>query len=278
MTSDPPRGTDMNTAMERIVFVLLVLAVAGGVYWWWTSRQEPAPLPVAPPVKTAAPQVEPEPAVQHPIQPAPPAGEAEKPLPTLAESDAAAIEALAGLFAQRQLPEFLVPKNLIRRIVATVDNLPREKVALQLWPVKPAAGAFQVIDTRDGKVIGAENAGRYAPYVQWMESIDTRRLAALYARLYPLFQQAYQELGYPKGYFNDRLVQVIDHLLETPEVRGVVRVEQPKVLYEFVDPVLKDCSAGQKILLRIGSDNAGRVKAKLRELRGEVARRVAKPQ
>lgn len=27
-----------------------------------------------------------------------------------------------------------------------------------------------------------------------------------YVRLYPLFQKAYVELGYPNGYFNDRLI------------------------------------------------------------------------
>ena len=53
-----------------------------------------------------------------------------------------------------------------------------------------------------------------------MESVDTGRLAALYVRFYPLFQQAYRDLGYPNGYFNDRLVEVIDHLLVTPEIAG----------------------------------------------------------
>ena len=38
----------------------------------------------------------------------------------------------------------------------------------------------------------------------------------MYKQYYPLFQQAYVDLGYPEGYFNDRLVEVIDHLLATP--------------------------------------------------------------
>jgi hypothetical protein len=266
------------TALERIIFVVLVLAVAGGGYWWWRSQQAPAPLPVVPPAPVAAPSTEAEPPIQHPIEQAPIANEAQapKPLPTLGESDAAASEALASILPQGKMPDFLIPKSLVRHIVATIDNLPRDKVSTNLWPVKPTGGTFMVASTPDGKVIAPENSARYTPYVRWMESIDARKLAAVYVRFYPLFQEAYRELGYPKGYFNDRLVAVIDHLLATPDVPGAIRVEQPKVLYEFADPVLKATSSGQQILLRLGHENTLKVKSKLRELRKEVTRQVPK--
>jgi Protein of unknown function (DUF3014) len=267
------------TAMERVVFVLLVLAVGGGAYWWWRSQQLP-PLPettvTAPAPAPVAPENTPE--IQHPIEEAPVAAntEAPKPLPPLPESDPTATEALAGVFPGHRLPEFLITKSLVRHIVATVDNLPRNKVSMNLWPLKPVGGTFDVAPTPDGPVIAPDNAGRYAPYVRWMETIDAHKLAATYVRLYPLFQSAYRELGYPKGYFNDRAVAVIDHLLATPDVPGAVRVEQPKVLYEYADPVLKSTSAGQQILLRMGHENAQKVKAKLRELRKEITQQVPK--
>lgn len=265
------------TALERIVFVLLVLAVGGGGYWWWRSQQAPEPLPavapVAPPVAAGG---EVEPGIQHPIEQAPVAGDpaGAKPLPPLGESDPVAAEALASLMPQNRLPDFVVPKLLVRHIVATVDNLPRDRVSTNLWPVKPLGGNFIVASTPNGKVIALENSARYTQYVRWMESIDTAKLAATYVRFYPLFQDAYKELGYPKGYFNDRLVTVIDHLLATPEVKGAIRLEQPKVMYEFADPVLKATSSGQQILLRMGYDNTMRVKAKLRELRKELTRQA----
>ena len=84
---------------------------------------------------------------------------------------------------------------------------------------------------------------------------------------YPLFQQSYAELGYPSRYFNDRVFDVIDHLLATPDLSGPIALTQPKVLYEFADPQLQELSAGQKMLLRMGPDNEARVKAKLREIR-----------
>jgi hypothetical protein len=90
-----------------------------------------------------------------------------------------------------------------------------------------------------------------------------------------LFQQAYEELGYPDGYFNDRLISVIDDLLDAPEISAPVYVHQPKVLYEFVDPELEGISAGQKILIRVGPENELRLKAKLRTIRAMLTARKA---
>ena len=40
-----------------------------------------------------------------------------------------------------------------------------------------------------------------------LENTDVKALALVYQRLYPLFQQSYEDLGYPGKYFNDRLVR-----------------------------------------------------------------------
>jgi len=103
-----------------------------------------------------------------------------------------------------------------------------------------------------------------------VQAADVKSLAALYRRLYPLFQQAYEDLGYPGKYFNDRLVEVIDHLLETPEIAAPIPLEQPRVFYTYADASLEARSAGQKLLIRMGPANARIVKAKLRELRAEI--------
>jgi hypothetical protein len=86
-----------------------------------------------------------------------------------------------------------------------------------------------------------------------------------------LFQEAFVRLGYPKGYLNDRVVEVIDHLLDTPTVEGPIRLSRPHVLYTFSDPALEALSSGQKMLLRIGDDHAARVKHTLRRFRTLIA-------
>jgi hypothetical protein len=92
----------------------------------------------------------------------------------------------------------------------------------------------------------------------------------VYLRFYPLFQQVYQDLGYPKGYFNDRLVQVIDSLLATPQPTGPIELTRPNVMYTFADRTLEARPAGQKLLLRMGPENTAVIKAKLKELRAII--------
>ena len=71
------------------------------------------------------------------------------------------------------------------------------------------------------------------------------RSSRRYRHFYPLFQQAYVDLGYPDGYFNDRLVEVIDHLLATPDVAGPIKLTQPSVFYQYADPSIEERSAGR---------------------------------
>ena len=67
---------------------------------------------------------------------------------------------------------------------------------------------------------------------------------------------------------------MIDHLLEAPDLERPVLLSQPRVVYEFADPKLEGLSAGQKILLRMGSENAVKMKAKLRQIREALVSKV----
>jgi hypothetical protein len=251
-----------------LVWLALVIVVAGGIAiyrWHEAGAPEPAPSVATAPPPAAAPAPE-TPAIAHPLPEPAPGG---PPLPALAESDTAAHDALARLFGSEAVARYFNTEGAIRRFVATVDNLPRKSAAARLMPVKPVPGAFAVTGTGDALEMTAQNPLRYRPYIVAMEAADAKRLVATYVQLYPLFQSAYQELGYPNGYFNDRLVEAIDDMLATPDV-GSPRLAQPKVLYEFADAALEERSAGQKIMLRMGSANAARVKDKLRAIRREL--------
>ncbi|HVS27144.1 MAG TPA: DUF3014 domain-containing protein [Burkholderiales bacterium] len=259
---------------DPIKWTVVVLGLAGvvAIFYprWYSQVPEPQ---VEPPVHTETqpvPETKAKPQILHPIAEAGEPGNEVKPLPALSESDAAMQESLAGLVGQKTLTEFFYLNDIIRRIVATVDNLPRAKVALRLMPVKPVARKFLVTGEEDNFVLNPDNYSRYAPYVRLAEAVSVKKLVAVYVRFYPLFQQAYKDLGYPSGYFNDRLVEVIDHLLAAPEVQGPVKLVQPRVMYQFADPELEALSAGHKILVRMGSENAAGIKAKLKEIRPEL--------
>jgi DUF3014 family protein len=267
----------MKSPIWWITLILAIAGIATILYFHYWYNQAPEPLPQAPTPAPAEVKPEPEtkaePKIQYPVT----EPEQMKPLPALGDSDAAMKETLTGIVGQKAFAEFFYLDRIIRRIVATVDNLPREKVAQRLMPVKPVAGRFLVTGKEDDFEINPANYARYAPYIRLAETVNVKKLVAAYVYFYPLFQQAYKELGYPAGYFNDRLVVVIDHMLAAPNVQGPVKLVQPRVFYQFADPELESLSAGQKIMIRMGTENAARVKAKLKEIRRELTRQELEP-
>jgi hypothetical protein len=196
------------------------------------------------------------------------------PLPELASSDKFILDALADLISDRTPMKLLRTDRVIHNIVATIDNLPTHRAPMNVMPVKQAPGKFVTEGSEGALVIGPTNASRYRAYVSFAQSVDAGKLVALYIRLYPLFQQAYEELGYPGKYFNDRLIEALDDLEAAPEITGPVRLAEPRVLYEFADQYLEDRSIGQRIMMRIGTANERIIKEKVREIRGELIRHM----
>ena len=255
-----------RSAFPWLVAALAIALVAGIGYYYFRPAPKPEPAPAAKTGPAPAPQAQAKPAIANPL----PESEA-KSLPTLELSDSMMRESLAGLLGSKAFNDFIIPTQLVRRIVASVDNLPRRTAPRRMMPLNAVPGAFVTAGAGDGRTLAAANSARYAPYLRAMEAVPARALVHAYVQVYPLFQRAYEELGYPGKYFNDRLLEAIDDLLAAPEIGTPVRLIQPKVLYEFADPELETRSAGQKIMLRMGAANALKVKAKLSEIRQELA-------
>ena len=273
-----------SSSFPAVAIVVLIALIAAGGWWYWSQRAEPPPSrptvvsPPPPESPAPAPQV----AASGPQNPVDALAEPDAVLPALGEADAAVTSALTELLGAKRVASFLNVDGFVRRAVATVDNLPRPQAASRMWPVQPSPERFLVQGTGEQQVIGAGNAARYAAFTGFVEAVDAERAATVYARLYPLFQQAYEELGYPGRYFNDRLVAVIDHLLAAPEPAGPIAVRltevrgefadtRPWTRYEFADPTLESLSSGQKMMVRVGLSNEKRLKAKLRTFRAQVA-------
>jgi hypothetical protein len=248
-----------------VAAAVVIVIVAGGIYYYRTHHAAPPPPPPVAqgPLPTAAPA---QAAIQHPL----PADTDNVAPPALDDSDVPMRTALLGVLGDKTVSAFLVPKDVIRHAVVTVDNLPRKKVAVELRPVKATPGKTVVSGSEDSLVLSSDNFQRYAPLVQAVRAADTKQVARIYFHFYPLFQQAYENLGYPQKYFNDRLIEVIDDMLKAPEVSGPIELVQPRVFYEYKDPDLESRSSGQKLLIRMGPANEAVMKAKLRELRTAI--------
>ena len=179
---------------------------------------------------------------------------------------------LAAAVGTELFSQLFVSDDLINRIVVTIDNLSHEKLSPKFWPLRSMGGQPRVTGEGDALRLAVDNGARYETYMALLQRLDLKLIAALYGRDYERFQQAYLALGNPDGYFNDRLVDVIDHLLVTPAIDVPLALVQPTVTYKFADEGLEARSLGQKLVLRVGPANAGIIKTRLRELRRLVTR------
>lgn len=244
-----------------------ILLVAGGIgmYFLRGSAPEPEAVVEAPALIADAPAPPPSAVAETPALPS-----RTLPLPPLDESDGDVVGGLTELFGQGAIAQHLVPERIVRNIVVTIDNVPRAQLALNQRPITPTPGDFITAGPEEAIVLAPENYARYEPFVALVANIDAKTLVSFYRGLEPLFQQAYEEVGNPDASFNTRLTEVIEHLLQTPTPRGQIALVQPSVLYRYADERLEKLSAGQKLLIRMGVDNASVIKGKLREIQAEL--------
>lgn len=273
----------MNSLSRKaIVLVVLLGAILFGGWYFWSPGPDPVVSEPPPPAVELAPQPDVAPAVAEAASVPPTMVElpADKPALT-GDSVSAGLEELLG---RDSVLRFLQPEDFARRVVATVDNLGRERATSRLWPVNPTEGRFTVQQQDGAEAIAPENEQRYSALVALLESVNTQSALDLYARMYPMLQEAYEGIGYPQQSFNNRLIAIIDLLLATPqptppvkltllEIKGPLESQRPWVRYRYADPALESLTAGQKILIRMGPTNQRRVKAKLQELRQGLAER-----
>lgn len=187
--------------------------------------------------------------------------------------EAAVNKELARNWPLAQLRKYFNLQEQARRLVITVDNLPREHVPSQLRITRGVPELLRV--QKDGETITLDpsNYERYDRIISYVEKMDARKIGRLYAKFYPLLQRTYEETGFPEERFHDRVLAALDDMMDAPRPTGPIRLVQPKVLYRFEDDHLESLSAGQKIMIRVGPDNAARLRKVLARVRAAIAAR-----
>ena len=185
--------------------------------------------------------------------------------------EAAVNKELARNWPLAQLRKYFNLQEQARRLVITVDNLPREHVPSQLRITRGVPELLRV--QKDGETITLDpsNYERYDRIISYVEKMDARKIGRLYAKFYPLLQRTYEETGFPEERFHDRVLAALDDMMDAPRPTGPIRLVQPKVLYRFEDDHLENLSAGQKIMIRVGPDNAARLRKVLARVRAAIA-------
>ncbi len=193
-------------------------------------------------------------------------------LPRLNQSDSAFRSALVQLDPSRQLTGWLIDEEMIRKLVVTIDNMADGKIPRKHGLLLPINSKFRASEKAGQVWLDGYNHGRYRPYVELLSAISSQQWLALYRRYYPLMQQAYAELGYPNKAFHERVLQALDHLLQSPLISRALVLEQPSVMYRFADPELEQLSAVHKQMLRLGPVNARQIMDRLTVLRAGLSR------
>jgi hypothetical protein len=250
---------------------LVAVALLIGALYAWLAQRESQPEARDEVVERLAPDGEPapEPGAEPPVAPVPPAEEPIE-LPPLAESDPLLREQLASLSRAPALAGWLAQSELAQRFVASVDNVaegrsPRAHVAF-LRPAEP----FTAQGGDAAPRVDPASYARYDAIADVVASLDVAAAAAAYRHLAPLFQEAYESLGYPGRSFHERALAAIDVLLAAPVLEESPPLVRHIGRYRWADPELERAPDAVKQLLRMGPRNVARVQARLRELRAAL--------
>jgi hypothetical protein len=240
--------------------VAVILAMGLGVYLFSSSRSGKGLPPIGEEPETGAMVSKPE----------SPPEVAKAPLPgirvTLAESDEWVRKKVLDLSTQTRWQEWLMNKNLVRRITAAVVNIAEGKSPRRHLGFLGSHTPFSALKKDEKLYMDPQSYGRYDLFADVIASLDATKTMGLYKEFNPLFEEAYRELGYPQGDFQVVLIQAMKELLKVPVVEGDVSLKEAVVSYWMVDDTLEDLSDAQKHLLRMGPQNTRKIQKKLQEM------------
>lgn len=267
MRETPPASATAKSGRGLWIAVAGVALAAMLGLWLILRANRPAdPLSGDTQARTSAPAGPSSPQGVRPLpQPSPPQTDT----PDLAQSDAFVRSLAAELFGSAELDSRLAAgEELVHRGVRAILAISEQRSARRFLDFLPLAGRFEVRRSGNGRIIAAESYRRFDRLVDIFVGLDSARLARFVERLGPLLSQAMDENAFPGTDFGITLEAAIDHLLATPEPAGELEVLAGEDgVYRFADPGLEALSPPQKQLLRLGSGNDARVRAKLQELK-----------
>jgi hypothetical protein len=274
-----PKKTKDNSLISTIIILGLILMVAGTYHYLTNSPKTTEELPVfepkvetppAPPVvETVVPTIKEQESMSLPTA-TPPA--TEKPaepvieLPLLDESDTRVLASLQQILSFSQYEKLFITQDLLRSFVVFIDNFARGDLVANFSPLTKPGEPFSVTKVEQQIYLNTDSYLRYNIYIELLNSIDIESAMQQYRTLKPLFDEAYQELGYPEEEFSDRLNEAIQLVVATPLIHEPIALVAPSVMYKFADPKLEALPAAQKLLLRMGPDNLLKLKAKLLQI------------
>lgn len=184
----------------------------------------------------------------------------------LAQSDALVRKLAETLSSYPSITRWLATDGILRRFVTAVDMIAKGESPRRPLNFIQVDGEFQAQKMDDKEFLDPANYRRYSQFAAAVSSLDAAGCAKLYKQLRIPINQAYREMGYPDGNFDETMKKAFLNLLATPVVDGTIYLEKDVVTFKMADSKLEDLYPAQKNLLRMGPENMKMVQAKLREI------------
>ena len=237
-----------------------------------SAVRPPAPVPVdvpepvvTPVVETPATEPEPVVVVEEPL-PEP------DPLPGLNDSDRFVQAELGELDNANAVLRQLASAQIIRKFVVLVDGMSRGDIPDRDLPVAALQTEMTVNEQGENLfLLDPVSYNRFSLLVNTFAAIDSTTIVEKLTEWDPLFEAAYAELGYPDRTFAMALNQAISNVLRARVPAGDITLTRPSVHYHFADPALESLSDLEKLLIRMGPENAATVQRKVRDISNRLA-------
>ena len=195
-------------------------------------------------------------------------------LPTLNLSDAFVLTRLGALETGATLLELLTSEELIRRFVVFVENVSQGSLPQLEYPVRRLQQPMAVREV-DANLFEMQTVSyqRYTPLIDALTAVDPDQAVAIYRILRPLFQEAFAEIGYANRNFDEVLIRAIDNVVGAQTAEGPFQLVKPKVMYVYADAGIESMTPVEKQLLRMGPQNAEKLKSALAQYRERLVAR-----
>ncbi|WP_101757485.1 DUF3014 domain-containing protein [Oceanicoccus sp. KOV_DT_Chl] len=176
---------------------------------------------------------------------------------------------LAAADLAPELSQWLLPDEQIRKWVLALDLMAEGKLPKRYRPVDYPMDKFAVEPMGLDTVAAEDNQQRMTSLIDTITAIKPAQAASYYRAWLPIIEKAYDEQG-KNNSVDQRLRQAISQVLAVDSLEQPAALIRPSVLYKFEDPVLEDASDIEKLLWRMGPENAEKLQNFLRDLRAEL--------
>ena len=261
-TPQPRRPSARSSPSRWVILGAGTVVALALLALWWMGRAQVPSVMLAPtsPTDGAAPLSRPN---RQPLE-----------LPSLASSDATLREWFAALSRHPLLTRVLAQPGIVRAAVLAVVQIGDGKT--------PAVPLDAMRPNERLKLTGGGTSGRIDPtsYVRWdgparaLLDINAADAAQVYVNVKPLFDEAYAELGYPGGNFDDAIVRAIQMLVSTPQAAGDPVLLERETYFEHDDATLRSLRPVQKQLLLTGPEHQRQIVTWLKRFAAALALKI----